>query len=126
MNNGKSVIEALVATFNRKDVEAVMAFFTPDAVYHNMPMAPVSGLEAIRGVIEMFTSPAEIIDWQIVEMAENGPVVFAERLDRFVMNGKTVDLPCAGVFHLDEGKIRLWRDYFDMQTWQRQTQGDEQ
>lgn len=123
-DSGKSVIKALVAAFNRKDVDAVMALFTVDAVYHNMPMVPVTGLAAIRGVIEMFTAPAEEIDWRIIEIAENASVVFAERLDRFIINGKTVDLPCTGVFDLEGGKIRQWRDYFDLQTWRRQTQGD--
>ncbi len=124
MKDGKSVIEALVGAFNRKDIEGIMSLFTADAVYHNMPMAPVSGRDAIRGIIEMFVSPAESIDWRIIEMAENGPVVFAERLDGFIINGKTVNLPCAGVFEIANGKIRQWRDYFDLQTWQRQTQDE--
>ena len=27
-----------------------------------------------------------------------------------------VDLPCCGVFEMEDGKIRVWRDYFDMAT----------
>ncbi len=37
------------------------------------------------------------------------------------MNGKKVELPVAGVFEVKDGKITAWRDYFDMQTWARQT-----
>ncbi|MCH9784975.1 MAG: limonene-1,2-epoxide hydrolase, partial [Gammaproteobacteria bacterium] len=28
-----------------------------------------------------------------------------------------VDLPCCGVFLMEDGKIKLWRDYFDMGTY---------
>ena len=37
-----------------------------------------------------------------------------ERTDILVMDGKRVELPVMGVFELEGGKIRGWRDYFDM------------
>jgi limonene-1,2-epoxide hydrolase len=43
--------------------------------------------------------------------------VFTERTDGFVMGDKSVDLPVAGVFEINDGKIAKWRDYFDMNTW---------
>jgi limonene-1,2-epoxide hydrolase len=48
-----------------------------------------------------------------------GDVVIAERLDRTVAGGKPVDLPCCGVFELQGGRIKAWRDYFDMGTYTR-------
>ena len=30
---------------------------------------------------------------------------------------KPVDLPCCGVFEMQDGKIKVWRDYFDMGTY---------
>ena len=48
--------------------------------------------------------------------------VLAERVDRFVIGGKEVVLPCNGAFEIKDGKIAVWRDYFDMATWQRQMQ----
>ena len=41
----------------------------------------------------------------------------------FVIGGKTVELPVAGVFELEGGRIKAWRDYFDLATWSRQTGG---
>jgi limonene-1,2-epoxide hydrolase len=29
---------------------------------------------------------------------------------------KAMDLPCTGVFEMENGKIKVWRDYFDMAT----------
>ncbi len=59
----------------------------------------------------------------MLNIAAAGSVVLTERLDRFVMGGKTVELPVAGVFEVSDGKITAWRDYFDMATWTRQTSG---
>ncbi len=42
--------------------------------------------------------------------------MFTERVDRFEMAGKKVELPVADVFEIENGKIKAWRDYFDMAT----------
>lgn len=121
MTSEMEVVRSLVQAFNDRDIDAVMELFAPGAVYHNMPMAPVEGATAIRRVVESFVSPAEKIDWQILTLAQDGGVVLSERLDRFVMGGRTVDLPVMGTFEIRDGKIHAWRDYFDLATWQRQT-----
>jgi limonene-1,2-epoxide hydrolase len=45
--------------------------------------------------------------------------VIVERLDRTRAGAKSVDLPCTGVFEMRDGKIRVWRDYFDLGTYAR-------
>ena len=42
--------------------------------------------------------------------------MIAERLDRTRVGERNVDLPCCGVFEMSGGKIRVWRDYFDLAT----------
>ena len=44
-----------------------------------------------------------------------------ERLDRFQLGGGWVEVPVAGLFVLRDGRIALWRDYFDLATYRRQT-----
>ena len=59
------------------------AFFTDDAVYHNIPLAPVIGREAIAKTISSFIGPGapgiESIDFRVINIAANGPVVMTER-----------------------------------------------
>ena len=43
-------------------------------------------------------------------------MVIAERLDRTKAGDKSVDLPCTRVFEMRDGKIKVWRDYFDLGT----------
>lgn len=115
------VVRRFCEAFSGGDVDQVLSFFTEDAVYHNMPMTPVMGKAAIRAVLEAFMRPAEEMEFRILHMAANGPIVFTERVDRFIMGGKEVLLPVAGVMEVKEGKIAAWRDYFDLATWVKQT-----
>ena len=119
--SSEQVVRDFCEAWSRRDAEELLAYFTEDAVYHNIPMPPVVGKAAIREVFGLFLPPSESIDWEMLHLAAAGDLVFTERVDRFVMGGKTIELPVAGVFELEGGLIRAWRDYFDMATWQRQT-----
>jgi len=116
----ETIVREFCASWLERSVEKLLDYFTDDAVYHNMPMEPVTGKDGIREVLNLFV-PAEDLEAEIVHLATRGPVVFTERVDRMTMGGKKVVLPCAGVFEIRDGKIAAWRDYFDLATWQRQT-----
>ena len=94
------------------------AFFTDDAVYHNIPQAPVTGREAIANTIDWFIRPGppgiESIEFRVINIAANGPVVMSERVDVFRLPDKSFELQVMGTFEVTGGKINAWRDYFDM------------
>ena len=94
------------------------AFFTDDAVYHNIPLASVTGREAIANNIASFIRPGppgiEGIQFRVINIAANGPVVMTERVDVFKLPDKSFELPVMGTFEVSGGKISAWRDYFDM------------
>jgi len=94
------------------------AFFTDDAVYHNIPLAAVTGREAIAKTIATFIRPGppgiEGIEFRVINIAANGPVVMTERVDVFKLPDRSFELRVMGVFEVIDGKINAWRDYFDM------------
>ena len=94
------------------------AFFTEDAVYHNIPLEPVTGKENIAQTITSVLRPGplgiESIDFRVINIAASGPVVLTERVDVFKLPGKSVELPVMGTFEVSGGKISAWRDYFDL------------
>ena len=111
------VVLDFLAAWARGDIDEIMAFFAPDAVYHNIPVPPVRGAAAIR---EAFLGFAKLMDSIVIEnlpVAANGPVVFTERIDKFRGPKVSLDLPVAGVFEVRDGKIVAHRDYFDYRTW---------
>src|SRR5512147_109785 len=112
----ESVVRDFCRTVERRDVPALMAFFTEDAVYHNIPLAPLVGHAAIASTLEQFIAPATRAEFEILGLATQGATVFTERVDRFELAGKEVAIPVMGAFEITPaGKIRAWRDYFDMQ-----------
>jgi limonene-1,2-epoxide hydrolase len=94
------------------------AFFTDDAVYHNIPLAPVVGREAIATTIATVIRPGrpgiESIEFRVINVAAEGPVVMTERVDVFKLLDKSFELPVMGIFEVSDGKINAWRDYFDL------------
>lgn len=117
MSDNETIVRDFIAAWSRLDVEEIVGFFAPDGVYHNMPMAPVAGRERLRGFIAAFLKDWSATDWEILTLIGRGDMVVAERIDRTVAGGKPVDLPCCGVFQLEDGKIKVWRDYFDLGTY---------
>jgi limonene-1,2-epoxide hydrolase len=103
---------------NNLGLAELTAFFTEDAVYHNIPLAPVAGREAIAKTIASFIRPGapgiEAIEFRVINIASNGPVVMTERVDVFKLLNKSFELPVMGTFEVSDGKINAWRDYFDM------------
>ncbi|MBI3785505.1 MAG: nuclear transport factor 2 family protein [Deltaproteobacteria bacterium] len=117
----EQLVREFCAAWVRRDIAELLGYFAADAVYHNMPLEPLQGLEAIRATLEMFITPAQSIEFKMLAVASTGNLVFTERVDRFTIFGREVTLPVAGVFEIAAGKIVAWRDYFDMQTWLRQS-----
>jgi limonene-1,2-epoxide hydrolase len=89
-------------------------YFSDDIVYHNIPMEPAEGIEATMAVIDMFVGMCESMEFEVHHLASDGSTVLTERTDIFTINGKTAPLPVMGAFHVSDGKITAWRDYFDM------------
>lgn len=117
----EDVVRSFCEAWSRRDVDELLEYFTDDAVYHNIPIAPVQGKDGIRSMLELFVPGSQAISFEILAMVGDGNLVMNERIDRFTMGEREVALPVAGVFEIRDGKIAAWRDYFDMQAWTNQT-----
>jgi limonene-1,2-epoxide hydrolase len=101
-------------------VDEIVAYFTDDAVYHNIPVEPAVGPEAIKAVFSMFTTGVDRMEFKILNIVGEGDVVLTERVDVFVMPNVTIELPVMGTFEVRNGKIAKWRDYFDLNQYMSQ------
>jgi limonene-1,2-epoxide hydrolase len=123
VSSAEDVVREFCAAWSRRDIDELLGFFKPDAIYHNIPLPPAQGHDAIRGVLQLFVPASQEISFDILAMASDGNKVLTERVDRFKMGSITMEIPVAGVFEIEGGKIAAWRDYFDMQTWTNQMSG---
>jgi limonene-1,2-epoxide hydrolase len=114
MSDATDVVRRFCAVWAEGDLDAIMDFFADGAVYHNIPVDPVTGTDAIRATIAGFTTGVDSIEFQVHNLVGAGTVVLTERVDVFRFPNGKIELPVMGTFEVADGKITAWRDYFDM------------
>jgi len=119
MTDNAAIVRDFITAWSRLDPDELVGFFADDGTYHNMPARPVVGRENLRAFIAGFIRGWTSTQWDVLNLISHGDVVVAERLDRTVVGAVAVDLPCCGVFEMQDGKIKVWRDYFDLATYTR-------
>ncbi len=96
------------------EIEKALDLLSDDCRYHNIPLDPVEGIDAIRATVIGFTTGVEKVVFETHAIAANGSTVLTERTDTFFFPGNEIALPVMGTFEVDDGKIAHWRDYFDL------------
>jgi len=110
------IVNTFLDAMARKDYDAGLKLVADDCEYENLPMGKVTGPAGVRAVLEPFFAPVLENDLQVLRQACQGSIVFLERLDRHRLADRWVELPVTGVFEVRDGKIAVWRDYFDLAT----------
>jgi len=114
----------VIKAWETGDLDMMMDQLTDDAVFENVPMDPIVGKAAIRAANGAHLAMCDRAPWKVFNIAvnEETKTVLTERLDVFVLkDGRTVYAPSMGAWVVnDESKITLWRDYFDLASWNRQ------
>jgi limonene-1,2-epoxide hydrolase len=116
MTDNASRVSAMLASWQTRDVDTILGYFTDDAIYTNVPIDPPNvGKAQIREFLNWFFGAVGELEFTIVRQNE-GPdgTVMNERIDRLDFGGKVIDLPIMGVFEFRGELICAWRDYFDM------------
>lgn len=106
------VVLDFVDAWNRLDYAAIYRLMADDIFYHNIPLPPCVGREAVKAYLEAW--PVQQAEWIVHHIAANGAVVLTERTDKFVKDGKQIVVPVMGAFEIEGGVIKSWRDYFDL------------
>ena len=107
------LVRQFVAAWEQRDSDFIIGCLTEDAVYHSMPLSPIVGKEAIADWVRRFegVQPGRL---EVHHQIATGDIVMNERTDRILLNGHPVTLPITGVFEIHDGRIRAWREYFDL------------
>ena len=116
MNDNVEIIKRFIEAWSNLDANELVNYFSKDGIYYNMPTQPVQGHDQLKSFIAGFIGNWTKTNWDTLNILGEGDIVIAERLDRTEVGDISIDLPCCGVFVMEEGKIKIWRDYFDMNT----------
>lgn len=109
-------VHAFLAAAAARDYDTALALLAEDVEYQNMMLPPVHGREAVRETLEGLLALCSDSEWIVHREVAQDDLVMNERTDRFKIGDTWTDLPVMGMFELRDGRIALWRDYFDLQT----------
>jgi limonene-1,2-epoxide hydrolase len=119
MGRHADTLNRLFTDLDRLDFAAVAGHCAEDCVYEDVPFAAatVTGPEAIRAKLELGLGTLLRIPTTVHELIEQGDTVMVERTEVWHhRSGERATLPVAAVFKFRDGKIVLWRDYWDAKT----------
>jgi limonene-1,2-epoxide hydrolase len=119
MERNESSVREFIAAWSRLDPKELASWFTEDGVYHNVPAAPVAGRENVEKLIRSFIAGWTETRWEIRNVLAQGDLVVVERVDHTRAGRRASRFRASASFEMQGGRIRVWRDYFDLGTYLR-------
>ncbi len=108
-------VTAFCDAVSRSALDEAMVFIADDCAYHNMPMPLIEGAAGVRAALAGFIQLLGSLRIETVRQIAVGEWVMNERLDHCDPPGGTpYALPVAGSFRVQDGRITVWNDYFDV------------
>jgi limonene-1,2-epoxide hydrolase len=103
---------------SRRDWDAVKTFLSADCVYVDMPVGPTLAARGPDDVVKRLKVGLEpLAGYQNHDgvLVSNGSDVMYEHSETWRWNtGETAVLQFVSVHRVDDGKVTLWKDYWDM------------
>ncbi|MCB0982440.1 MAG: nuclear transport factor 2 family protein [Acidimicrobiaceae bacterium] len=121
-----AIVTQFINLIEARRVPDALMLLSAECEYDNVPIGKVTGPEQVGAILGPFVGRYDEVDWVVHHQVASGTadegVVMNERTDRFRSGDRWVELPVMGLFLVRQGKIDLWRDYFDLATLQRASQ----
>ena len=109
-----AVVSAFLDALARKDVAAGMLLVDDDIVYRNVSLPPIRGAAAVGRLFERWAAlRATGFEVVVHRIAVDGQIVLTERTDVLRFGSVRQQFWVCGTFEVVDGRITLWRDYFD-------------
>ena len=113
--NAEEIVNTFMARITALDFDGAFEFVADDIEYDNVPIGKVTGPDGIRSVFaQLDAMGVTAMEWTVHRQVASATTVMNERTDRFDAGAKSAAVAVMGVFEVADGKITLWRDYFDM------------
>lgn len=107
------LVTEFLDAMGRLDSDAALALLADDVVYHNVSLPAARGKDAVAKQLRLLTkylTGFEAVNHRIVG---DGSCVLTERTDIITVGRFSASFWVCGTFEVRDGKITLWRDYFD-------------
>jgi limonene-1,2-epoxide hydrolase len=107
-------VEVFLSALQDQDLATADAQLDDNLVYENVGFPTIRGRARTMKLFRRMDRPSFGFEAKIHRIAVNGPVVLTERTDVLAIGPVRLQFWVCGVFEVHNGRITLWRDYFDM------------
>jgi len=115
-----SVIAEMWDALYERDWPRLQKCFSDDAIYYDVPVGPgaaARGPADIEARIRLGFDPLSGISHHSVTSVANDGVVMTEHIEVWEFpTGERAELPFVSVQHVEDGRITLWKDYWNQPT----------
>ncbi|MDX8032502.1 limonene-1,2-epoxide hydrolase family protein [Lentzea sp. BCCO 10_0856] len=116
MTDPRDVVTALLRATETCDPEEVVRHMADDVVWQNVPLPPARGKATVAKQLRAMHKVVHDVEVRIHNIAANGDVVLTERTDVIGRGAWQAEFWVCGTFVVRDGKVVLWRDYYDNAT----------
>jgi len=119
-------VTAFIEALTSGDIGAAAALCHDDLIFENVPLVPPvqHGRDVILAGLGGLVSGCTKVAFEVTLQIESGSTVTNERVDRFWFDdGQFAEVPVMARWEVSDGRISLWRDYYDMSMWDRHFTG---
>jgi len=113
-------VRAFLAALEDFDIDLALTYVAPGIVYQNVPLPPARGAAAVAKQLRAMARYATGFEARIHHIAAESDgirdTVLTERTDVLISGRLKAEFWVCGTFEVHDGKITLWRDYFDWTT----------
>jgi len=107
-------VEIFLSALENQDLDTAAAQLDDNLVYENVGYPTIRGRAGAVRLFRGLQRPNLGFEAKIHRIAVNGASVLTERTDVLVIGPVRMQFWVCGVFEVHDGRITLWRDYFDM------------
>jgi len=120
MSSARQVTEAFWRALYARDWEAVRGLLAEDTIYYDVPVGPSAagrGPDSIEARLRLGLDTLSSYEHRPGTVVAEGDTVMTEHEEVWHWeSGESVTLPFVSVQRVRDGKIVLWKDYWDQQT----------
>ncbi|CAN5376638.1 limonene-1,2-epoxide hydrolase family protein [soil metagenome] len=108
-----AVVEKFLFALRDKDLATADSLLADNLVYQNVGFPTIRGRARAMKLFAGMQRPSLGFDVLIHRSAGEGDTVLNERSDALIIGPVRLNFWVCGVFEVHDGRITLWRDYFD-------------
>ncbi|QNW90300.1 nuclear transport factor 2 family protein [Acinetobacter seifertii] len=109
----EEIVERFLNALMQQDHVTISELLHPDIVYTNFSLPTFKGGKRVAGLIKLALSSARKLKVKNHQLVAKENIVLTERTDILEIGPLHVGFWVCGTFEVEDGKIILWRDYFD-------------